>query len=204
MTLSLESALFIAAVSIGLYLFSRLAPAWDNAVAWREFRAFATTLVTVSAVFGASVSISFNVFYRPWERWNAVRTIVSNPPKWRLVAAVTATEGRMGGRLERDLADGLADPSPGVQICAAYAFAARGDKAYLKRILGITSTLPLSRPDAQAPSMSNNVASQGDALLLLGNLLPSDHPTLESYRRATAMRPGDLVQDGQGTYSPKP
>ena len=163
--------LFYLAISLLAIMFGRRG--------WREFLDSVVFLALAVAVIASAASISLKVFYWPWARASAVRTILSNDAKWRLLESSSTLADRFDDTALSALRAGLSDPSPSVQAASAYALAASGRKQYLDRLLAVASRLPESRPDGSPPSNDNNISSREDVVFLFNSLCDAEGSTPE-------------------------
>lgn len=146
---------------------------------WRDFLDNVVFIALTIAVIAAGASISLKVFYWPWARASAVKTILSNDAKWRLLESSATLADRFDDDALSSLRAGLSDPLPSVQAASAYALAASGRKPYLERLLALSSQLPESRGDGAPPSKDNNISSRQDVVFLFKPLCDAEGSTLE-------------------------
>ena len=154
-----------------VFLVASLAAAWLGKTTWRDFRDQAIAVAATVAIIVSTISISLKAFYWPWAAASASYTILADAEKWRIIAAAETLADHPHAASEASIRRGLSSPTPGVRAAAAYALAAAGEKTYLKRLANIASDLPPDRPQREAPSLENNIASQADALWLVARIV---------------------------------
>ena len=192
----------MAAMTLLVYVTVSIIAVLAGRQGWREFLSKVVLVAAAAVVVVASISVSLKVFYWPWARASAVKTILSNEAKWRLEDSADTLADHWDPQVAEAITAGLSSPSPPVQAAAAYTIAARGEKAYLARLVEIAYKLPAERSDGETPLAENNITSQRDVAWLIKEISGLDAPSMTELT-VLISRSGDLVWDARaGRYRP--
>ena len=160
----------------------------------------------VVSMTGAGMWVAIDVFYWPWAVASAVRTVHSNPEKWRLVTCGELLADRWNKDVEQALEKKAESMSPQVRAAILYCFAATGDKASLERLALIAEELPDEAPSGQntpadAPPGRTRISGPADVLWLLKHLTGQEYSSPADFRQRFAEDLDTLVWDpGEKRY----
>jgi len=165
----------IFALYSSVYLVVGLASTVAGRRSWREVIRRTISVAVAVTVMGTSVAVSLRIFYWPWARASAVKTILSGPAKWRLTASARTFADHWDAQADLDLKDAVSGSSPAsVKAGAAYALARAGNKEYLERLVKLAGSLPSANSAGEASTQDAGVKTREDVLWLVSTLVEKE------------------------------
>ncbi len=155
---------------------------------WGDLARKILSVIIVVSMTAAAMWVAIDVFYWPWAVASAVRTVHSNPEKWRLIACGELLADHWNKKVKRAMEEKPGSTLPQVRAAIAYCLAATGDKASLERLTLIAGKLPDKVPGgknttADAPPGRTRISGAADVLWLLEHLTDGEYSSLDDFRQ---------------------